>query len=607
MITVRHLGRGAWTVDATHFSPKLKQVAKSTPGMRWDSTRNQWIGYIDACETVVSRLRKECGLRVDDGDLYPMNSDDYRHNLPVKYEGMREYQKVGCDFLVATGRTGALLADDMGLGKSLQALRAARTFKQPTLIVCPAFIQSVWISEVEKWWPEAAPARVLTGIAGGPVKMRVKMRDCDEWRWAAATADRADAGVTEARATVFAARADTAPAWSYLRDTGVRLDPNFEVVPQPLEPALVTICHYGILYAWVDHLVSSIRTVIFDEAHYLTGAAKSEWKPKGSRRSAASKVIAEAAVNRFALTGTPLTNRPRDLHNLVDTISPGRFGKFFDFGLRYADGKQEEVAKDRTAWKFDGASHLDELNSRLKWLMLRRTKADVALELPPKTRQTVVVDVAKKHAMKPAGMLSNDKLIRSALAAAADGKMKDVVEVVMNHRSAGKKVIVFTYRRAVAEMLVSALIQSGVSRCRFIHGGVTQKKRDEAIAAGHDGRVDVLVATIDVTAGGISLAFADVGVFAELTYEPHELIQAEARLHRYDERHQRRDSVLIQYVLARGSVDELIADAVVKKLDVFEKAIGTTGEGLQKALRTEAKKTTDEQLRSLYERMKGAA
>lgn len=585
MITVRHLGRGAWTVDATHFSPKLKQVAKSTPGMRWDATRNQWVGYIDACETVVNRLRKECKLRVDDGDLYPMNPADYRHNLPVKYEGMREYQKIGTDFLVSTGRTGALLADDMGLGKSLQALRAARTFKQPTLVVCPAFIQSVWVSEVEKWWPEAAPARVLAGIAGGPVMMEVK------------------AAKTEA---VWHGRFDTKAAAleEYAKRFG---DREIEIAAMPLEPALVTICHYGILYAWVDHLVQSVRTVVFDEAHYLTGAAKSEWRPKGSRRSAASKVIAEAAVNRFALTGTPLTNRPRDLHNLVDTISPGRFGKFFDFGIRYAGGKQEEVARDRTAWKFDGATHLDELNQRLKWLMLRRTKSDVALELPPKERQTIVVDVAKKHAVKPVGMLSNDKLIRSALAAAADGKMKDVVEVVANHVSAGKKVIVFTYRRAVAEMLTNALIHSGVTRCRFIHGGVTQKKRDEIIAAGHAGDVDVLAATIDVTAGGISLAFADVGVFAELTYEPHELIQAEARLHRYDERHQRRDSVLIQYVLARGSVDELVADAVVRKLDVFEKAIGTTGEGLQKALRTEAKKTTDEQLRSLYERMKGAA
>jgi SNF2 family DNA or RNA helicase len=256
-------------------------------------------------------------------------------------------------------------------------------------------------------------------------------------------------------------------------------------------------------------------------------------------------------------------------------------GKFFSFALRHCDAKREEVAKNKIVWKFDGASNIEELNRRLTFFMHWRTKEDVGMQLPPKTRQLIYVDV-KRKAISPTRQLVvngkiNDKALRKALDMSADAKLPDVVELVANHVAEGHKVVVFTHRRAVCEFVCDALSALKV-RSTFIHGELGQKERQARIK-GKDWQV--LCATIDVTAGGISLTQADVGVFAELTYEPHEIIQAEGRITRFGQER----NTLFQYVLGRGTADELVAKVIVDKLDVFEKAIGKTGEGWQASIR----------------------
>lgn len=76
---------------------------------------------------------------------------------------MPAYQREGAAFLAA--RTGALLADDPGLGKTRQALEAARVTRDRILVVCPAIARYVWPVEAAKWRPELL-VDVLDGPAG---------------------------------------------------------------------------------------------------------------------------------------------------------------------------------------------------------------------------------------------------------------------------------------------------------------------------------------------------------------------------------------------------------------------------------------------------------
>jgi len=75
-----------WAIRAGYFSPKLTQATRSVPGARWDGKLRAHVGYVDAIEQVVARLR-EMGLKTEDA---PSRPDTWKHNLLVSYDGARE-------------------------------------------------------------------------------------------------------------------------------------------------------------------------------------------------------------------------------------------------------------------------------------------------------------------------------------------------------------------------------------------------------------------------------------------------------------------------------------------------------------------------------------
>ena len=73
--------------------------------------------------------------------------------LPFQKEGVEFGKKV-------EGRV--LIADEMGCGKSAQAIRLCLEYADevPVLIVCPASLRYTWAHEIEKWLPTLAPSEV---------------------------------------------------------------------------------------------------------------------------------------------------------------------------------------------------------------------------------------------------------------------------------------------------------------------------------------------------------------------------------------------------------------------------------------------------------------
>lgn len=334
------------------------------------------------------------------------------------------------------------------------------------------------------------------------------------------------------------------------------------------EWARLIVLNYDVLYAWVDALISAKPvTMVWDECHALGNAE--------SRRHKSARRLRASVPNVIALSGTPLTNRPSDLYPILESLRPGSFGSFFAYGRRYCDARQEMVTPTKMVWKFDGATHLDELNTRLRAsLMLRRTTQDVAIELPAKSRQVIFVDVPSKARISPEALTG--AAIRTALDKAADAKMSDVEALILSHLADGLKVVAFTYRKHVADGLAECAVDAGFP-ASVMHGDISMAKREEAIEAARSAEgAYLLTATIDSSGSGIDLSFGDVGVYAELSPEPYKLLQSEMRLPRFG----RTKPVLFQYVIARGTTDELIAQMVISKLDNFEKAIGTTNETL---------------------------
>ena len=91
----------------------------------------------------------------------------------------------------------------------------------------------------------------------------------------------------------------------------------------------------------------------------------------------------------YLLTGTPLTNRPRDLFVLLQLVGHPLGRSFLSFARRYCAAERNAFG-----WQTGGASNIEELTVQLHGVMLRRSK-DQVLALPPKLRTWLPVEVPK--------------------------------------------------------------------------------------------------------------------------------------------------------------------------------------------------------------------
>jgi len=595
-IWVAPIGDGPlYAIKSSYFSAALVEHAKAVPGMRWDPASRSWVGYPDAVAAVVARL-KTVRISVQGGIPHSESWKTARTPFLFSTKGLRGYQIEGVRFLISKAKEGALLADGMRLGKSAQSIIAARAFKKRTLIVCPSHVVGVWAraprapegpGEIAKWWPDAwRPGALRTDgpfLVGDTDRGVVCLETVKPWAASQVVRKFGERSNTEKGLTAK----ETEHLGAAIAEIQSRAN--------SLANTNVVVIHYDILYAWVDVLKAwGVGTLIVDEAHILAGYQ--------SRRSDAMKEIAACAAFRIALTGTPITSRPKNAHNLLEVLAPDRFGYFFrgsrqgTFAMLYCDAHQETVGKgeyQKTVWNFLGRSNLDEpdgkraltkeetLQSRLRYVMLRRLKKDVDPEIPQKVRQILDVKVPAKHAIIVSDRMldkGGDEL-RQALNLAADGKVKSVIATVESHLAEGEAVVCACYRRLFAERIAEEFIGKG-TRVELVHGGITERKeRDRRIGLlqRHKGP-SVLACTIDTTSTGIDLSYASVMVVAELTWEWWDLAQMEERLYKYGGTGHK---ALVQYIIARGTGDELILRGIISKLDTFERTVGSTGDGLK--------------------------
>lgn len=502
------------------FSQKLKAAAFEIPGMRWDRGANAYVGYRDAISALVAHLAgPPYGItRIDGLDLLARPPAIPFSYAALARRDLRPYQLTGVEFLLA--RRSAVLADQMGLGKSAQALIGARACGGNLLVVAPNSVKGVWWNkhdggEIDKWYRNRKKANQNIFFPAGT------------------KGELAIPGGTD-----------------------------------------VVIIHFELVAAWMDALLAwAPRVIVIDEAHIVYG--------RESKRATAIATIAAAPNVRhvWALTGTPMTNRPGDIFGLVETISPGRFGGewFLPFGKRYCGGHQEDIrirgGEMKTIWKFGGLSNEGELARRLASFTIRRTLDDVGLQLPPKVRQVAWLEVPGAAGRGSEDVPTNKQAIQFALQRAADRKLPLALERVEGLLTEGKCVVAFCYRREVAEKVMAV---AGAHPAWLIHGGIPTSRRVDAIEAARAcrGLAALLAVTIDTCGTGINLSFCDVACFVEASYEPHKLLQAEARVSRFGAT---RGSLML-YLLGRGTIDERVADVVVEKLDKWAKVFGETGE-----------------------------
>jgi SWI/SNF-related matrix-associated actin-dependent regulator 1 of chromatin subfamily A len=335
------------------------------------------------------------------------------------------------------------------------------------------------------------------------------------------------------------------------------------------------ILNYDILGKRIDWLTGVPWTgIIFDEAHYL--------KNHKSQRSAHARRLAlegDGDPVVHALTGTPLTNRPRDLFPLLQLVRHPLGRSFLSFAKRYCAASQSDYG-----WVTDGASNLEELALQLHGIMIRRRKDEV-LDLPPKLRSWLGVEVEDGTAnaemrevmesllLARSGVANQDssrirllaKLTkaREKLAAA---KAKATTELLEGIIEQGGKAIVFScYDRPV-----KALAKHFEGRCVLLTGATPASKRQELVDRfQNDDTVSVFVANIVAGGVGLNLTAARHVVFNDLDWVPTNHWQAEDRAYRIGQT----GTVNVHYLVAKGTIDEFVRSVLEVKSALVEAVV----------------------------------
>lgn len=443
------------------------------------------------------------------------------------------YQKAGVAY--ALQRSGTLIADEMGLGKTIQAIGVANAVgAKRILVVCPASLLSNWRNEIQRW-------QTLNH------KVQVIRAGC-AWR--------------------------AVEGW--------------------------TVINYDIVRRYERLKAVEWDLVIFDETHYLKNpkTKRTRWLLGGGRGE--EKVEPIQGARKVLLTGTPITNRPAEIFPLLKYLDGKRWSSFGAFARRYCGGSFNGYGIDAA-----GASNLDELQERLRsTVMVRRLKADVLTELPAKRRQIVTVDVegiesivdrefavherneaalaAASYAAQKAEVDGTPEEYRAAVDALQkikgiafaevakvrhDTAVAKVPAVVKHLENTSGKVVVFAHHRDVVHGIVTALASQGVVS---ITGDTPNEQRQTIVDRFQtDPVVRFFVGNIQAAGVGLTLTAASHVVFAELDWVPGNVTQAEDRCHRIGQR----ESVLVQHLVIDGSLDAKMAETIVAKQEMIDKAL----------------------------------
>jgi hypothetical protein len=340
--------------------------------------------------------------------------------------------------------------------------------------------------------------------------------------------------------------------------------------------------------------------MIVDEVHYLKNPKAKRTKQVFGSSKRGDDIAPIPAKRRVFLTGTPILNRPVELFPIIHALDAERWPSFFSYGVRYCAGYQ-----DRFGWDFSGASNLEELQDRLRsTIMIRRLKMDVLTELPPKRRQIIEFEptpsIRKLVNKESAVWESNADVIESLRLAVELSKVSDDIEdyknavaslregmtshftemaalrreiavakvpfVVEHVRNASEKVVIFAHHKDVIRALQDELGSEAV----HLMGDTKMEDRQKAVDAfQNDDSVRYFIGSIKAAGVGLTLTASSHVVFAELDWVPGNLSQAEDRLHRIGQL----NSVLVQHLVLQESLDATMAQTIIDKQEVIDKAL----------------------------------
>ena len=319
--------------------------------------------------------------------------------------------------------------------------------------------------------------------------------------------------------------------------------------------------------------------VALDEAQYIKN-------PVTQSAQAAKRLVAS---NRLALTGTPVENRLSELWSIFDFLMPGLLGSYDHFRERF----ERPIVEDEDA---NVASHLREA---LRPFILRRSKRDVAADLPEKIEQIVYTHMGHEQRRlydaqvqevrtmvaqqdgKPGGgkfqilaLLTRLRQVCCDPSLLYEGyaepscKTDAILTLVERAMDAGEKTLVFSQFTSYLSVIASELSKRGVAHY-VITGATPSAQRMNLVNAFNQDDTPVFLISLKAGGTGLNLTGATVVVHADPWWNAAAQNQATDRAHRIGQTRE----VTVYKVIASHSIEERIVELQRSKSELADAVV----------------------------------
>ncbi len=349
---------------------------------------------------------------------------------------------------------------------------------------------------------------------------------------------------------------------------------------------LFTICNYEQILRDIKAIEEvSWDLIILDEAQRIKN-----WETKTSR-------TIKELDSRYALvlTGTPLENRLEELYNIVSFVDNQHIGPAYQFlnKHRIVDEKGKVL----------GYKNLEELRRLLSALLLRRTRAEVLSELPPRQTEVIKIPPTEEQLDIDAGQrniistilgkkyvteMDLLRLQKALLVArmAADGtflvdkqtphyssKLDTLRELLPDLLEEERKIIVFSEWTTMLDLIEQEAIPAGTGFVR-LDGSVPQKKRASLVKQFSENAECRLILMTNAGATGLNLQAADTVLNIDLPWNPALLEQRIGRAHRMGQTR----PVQVYLLVTADTIEDKMLITLGAKKELFQETLESGAE-----------------------------
>lgn len=303
------------------------------------------------------------------------------------------------------------------------------------------------------------------------------------------------------------------------------------------------------------------------------------------------------ARQRMCLSGTPIENNLQELWSQFTFLMPGLLGDRRGFSKRFRTPIEKRGDDLRRV----------QLARRIRPFILRRTKSEVATELPPRHTilrritlapeqrelyETIRVTLHEKvreevaeRSLAQSRIVVLDALLKlrqvccdprlvklpSARHVAASSKLDDLLEMMGEMLAEGRRILLFSQFTSMLDLIKPRLVAEGI---RFVELRGDTRDRAEPVRSFEAGEVPLFLISLKAGGRGLNLVSADTVIHYDPWWNPAVENQASDRAHRIGQT----KSVFVYKMIAADTVEERILELQQRKAELADIAFSEAGE-----------------------------